>query len=127
MEDIEIILSMAGTALGLLITTITFLAKFLQNSKNKKVAEAAQKVAENIIKIGNAVLPFVEKAETFVNYTGAEKKEYVMSQAIKFAVDHNIPFDMELVSNKIEEIVTATKSINARDKDKIAAKSEGKL
>lgn len=112
MENLEIILSMAGTLLGLLITAITFLAKFLTNAK-------AKKVAENIIKIGNAILPFVQNAETFVNYSGAEKKEYVMTQATKFAVENGIPFDAELIAAKIEELVKLTKSVNARDKDKI--------
>lgn len=107
MEDIQIILSIAATAIGLLITTVTFLAKFITNSK-------AKKIAENIIKIGNAILPFVQEAEKFVSYSGSEKKEYVLTKANQFAIDNGIKFDVELVSAKIEEIVAATKLINAR-------------
>ena len=31
MENLEIIISVAGAALGLLVTTVTFLAKFIKN------------------------------------------------------------------------------------------------
>lgn len=111
MENLQIILSVAGTALGLLITTATFLLKFIKSTK-------AKKILESVIKIGNAVTPCVEKAETFLNYTGAEKKNFVMTEAAKFAIAHKIPFDEKLVSDKIEELVKLTKSVNAREQDK---------
>lgn len=111
MKDIEIILSIAGTALGLLITTLTFIAKFVTNAR-------AKKTIENTVKIGNAILPYIQEAEKFINYSGAEKKQYVLTKATQFALDNNIKLDIGLVEEKIEEIVTATKLVNAREKDK---------
>ena len=107
MENLEIILSAAGTALGLLVTTVTFLAKFIKNAK-------AKKVAENIVKIGNAMIPYIQEAETFLNYSGEEKKQYVMTKANQFAIDNNIPFDAEAVSDKIEELIGLTKQVNVK-------------
>lgn len=103
--NLEVILSVAGTALGLLITTITFLSKFLESAK-------AKKVAENIVKIGEAMIPYIEQAEAFVHYSGAEKKEYVLTKANRFAIENDIKFDAEAVSNKIEELVDLTKKVN---------------
>lgn len=110
MENLEIILSIAGTAVGLLITTVTFLLKFINNAK-------AKKILEGVAKIGNAVLPYIKEAETFVNYSGIEKKEYVMTKANQFAIDNGIDFDFDLVSDKIEELVLLTKKVNSRSKD----------
>ena len=107
MENLEIILSAAGTALGLLVTTVTFLAKFIKNAK-------AKKVAENIVKIGNAMIPYIQEAETFLNYSGEEKKQYVMTKANQFAIDNNIPFNAEAVSDKIEELIGLTKQVNVK-------------
>ena len=107
MENLEIILSVAGTALGLLVTTVTFLTKFIKNAK-------AKKVAENIVKIGNAMIPYIQEAETFLNYSGEEKKQYVMTKANQFAIDNNIPFDAEAVSDKIEELIGLTKQVNVK-------------
>lgn len=112
MENLNYILSLAGTAVGLLITTVTFLAKFVKSAK-------AKKIAEQIGAIGNAVLPYIEQAETFVNYSGAEKKEYVLTKANQFAIDNKMPFDPSAVADKIEELVKLTKTVNGRDKDKI--------
>ena len=113
MKDLEIIISIAGTAVGFLVTAITFIAKFIKSVK-------AKRAAENLIQIANAVLPCIEQAEKFGHYSGAEKKEYVMTKANQFAIARGITFNPALVSTKIEELVKLTKQVNARDKDKQA-------
>ena len=107
MENLEIILSIAATAIGLLVTTITFLVKFIKNGKLKRAAE-------HIVKIGNAIVPYIEQAEKFIGYSGEEKKEYVMTKANQFAIEKGIDFDANAVSNKIEELVSLTKQVNVR-------------
>ena len=107
MENLQIILSIASAALGLLITSVTFLAGFLKNAN-------AKKVAENIVKIGEAVLPYIKQAESFNDYSGKEKKEFVMTKANQFAIENNIAFDSIAVSERIEELICLTKSVNAK-------------
>lgn len=111
MENFELIVSLAGAALGLFITTATFLAKFVKNAKLKKAAEQT-------IEICNAILPYIEEAETFVNYSGEEKKAYVMTKVNQYAIENGISFDKELVDNEIEEMVKLSKEVNSREKDK---------
>ena len=106
MENLELILSAAGTALGLLVTTLTLLAKFIGSAK-------AKKVAEQTIEIANAVLPYIEEAEKFTNYSGKEKKEYVMTKANQYAIANGIRFDAEAVSAEVEELIGLTKQVNA--------------
>lgn len=107
MENLEVILSIAGTAVGLLITTLTFLSGFIKNAK-------AKKAMENVVKIGNAVIPYIEEAEAFIHYSGTEKKQYVLTKANRFAIDNNLKFDEQAVSEKIEELVALTKQVNKR-------------
>lgn len=107
MENLKIIISISSTALGLLITTITFISKFVSNAK-------AKKAMENIVQIGNAVIPYIEEAETFVHYSGEEKKQFVMTKANRFAIEHKIKFDEQAVSERIEELVSLTKQVNKR-------------
>ena len=113
MKDMEIILSISGTALGFLATAVTFMLKFIKNAKEKRACE-------QVIKISSAVIPYIEQAESFAHYSGAEKKEYVMTKANQFAITHGITFNAKLVSQKIEELVKLTKEVNKRDKDKQA-------
>ena len=112
MKNVEIILSLCGTIAGLVVTAVTFLAKFIQNAK-------AKRVCEQVIKIGNAVIPYIEQAESFAHYSGEEKKEFVMTKANQYAIENDIAFNAELVSTKIEELVKLTKKVNKREKDKI--------
>lgn len=110
MKEVELILSIAGTALCFLVTAITFLAKFVKSAKAKKVCEQA-------IEIGNAVIPYIEEAENFLHYSGTEKKAFVMTKANQYAIDNGISFDQEAVSQKVEELVKLTKEVNKREKD----------
>lgn len=114
MENFELIVSAAGAATGLLITTVTFFSQFIRNAK-------AKKKAQNVIKISNAIVPYIEEAETFLNYSGEEKKQYVMTKANQFAIENGFKFDEEAVSAKIEELVALTKQVNRRIKDVVGA------
>lgn len=105
MKNLEIILSLCGTIIGLLITVFTFLLKTVSSVRAKRVAEQA-------ISIGNAVLPYIREAEKFTGLSGAEKKAYVMTKVSQFAMDNCIPFDSIQVSAKIEELVELTKQVN---------------
>jgi hypothetical protein len=111
MENLELILSSASAGAGLLATSVTFLVKFIKSAK-------AKKIAENVIKICAAVVPLIEQAERFSDYSGEEKKEFVMTKANQFAIDNGMPFDKALVSEKVEELVDLSKQINKREKDK---------
>jgi hypothetical protein len=107
MRNLQVILSLVGTILGLLITVLTFAVKTLKNVK-------AKRIAEQTIKIGNAVLPFIKEAEKFTAYSGEEKKAYVMTKANQFALTNHIAFDENQVSNKVEELVALTKQVNIK-------------
>lgn len=65
--NLELFISIVGTVISLIITTITFFAKFIKNKK-------AKVIAENVVDIGNAILPLISQAEKLVHYTGEEKK-----------------------------------------------------
>jgi len=110
MQDLSLILSTIGTAAGLLITTITFLLKFIKNAK-------AKHAAESLLAISRAIIPYIEQAEQFVNYTGQEKKQYVMTKANQFAIEHGIEFDAGKVSDKVEKLVKLGKTINKTETD----------
>lgn len=119
MESLEVILSLAGAALGLLVAAATFIVKFLKKSK-------AKKAAEQVIEIGNAILPYIEQAEKFVHYTGEEKKEYVMTKANQYALENGIEFDAEYIGDKVEELIALTKQVNSKESGETeSTKSEG--
>ena len=106
-----------GTAVSFLVTALTFILKFIQSAK-------AKRVAEQTIKIGNAVLPYIKQAEEFIHYSGTEKKEFVMTKANQFAIEQGIPFNFEIVSQKVEELVKLTKEVNRREKDRTVATAQ---
>lgn len=108
MPELHVILSLSGTILGLLITIATLLLKVIKNTQ-------ARKFCEQSLKIANAVLPFIQEAEQLVNYTGAEKKAYVMTKANQFAISNKMKFDETQVSQKVEELVQLTKQVNERE------------
>ena len=105
MIDIDIYLSLLGTSLGLLITTLTFLTKFIKSIKLRKFAL-------NILKITKEVMPFIEEAEKFIHFSGVEKKAYVMTKATQIVINNKMKIKEEDLSNTIDELVNLTNHVN---------------
>jgi len=111
MENLTAIISISCTALGLLVTTITFIVRFARSLKEKRAAQ-------NTLKLCEALTGFISAAEKFSNYSGNEKKEFVLTRANRFTMDNKLPFDIAFVEGKIEELMRLSKEVNQREKDK---------
>ena len=99
MDKIKIIISLLATTLSLLFTTSLSLFKFINSKKlNKKIID--------LMKI----------AKEFTNYSGIEKKEYVLTKLNQLSIDNKVNFDIEKASSKIEELISLSKNVNAKEK-----------
>jgi hypothetical protein len=114
LEELEVMLFVGGTVLGLAGTALTFIVKFVKSAK-------AKRRAEQLAKIGDALIPYIEQAEKFTHYSGAEKKEYVLTKANRFAMEKGFEFNAAEAEAKLEELVALSRQVNARDKDKYAS------
>lgn len=105
MENLELILSLAGTALSLFIACVLFIVKLISGYMTKKKLK-------NSYVLLDAVAPLMEIAETFTSYSGEEKKEYVLTKVNQFAIENGINFDLQAVTKKIEELIELSKKVN---------------
>jgi len=112
MQNLPTIISISCTALGLLVTAITFIVRFIKSLKEKRLAQDTLKICE-------ALKGFVASAEKFLNYSAQEKKEFALTKANQFAIDNKIPFNAAFIGDKIEELVRLSKQVNVRDKDRM--------
>lgn len=99
-------------ALGLLVTLVI------------SVVSAVKK--KNWDKVKSAIEEYVKEAE-ILNADGTVKKEIVMSKARTLCSILHIRFDDKKISSVIEGIVTLTKSVNAREKDKTQKTTEEQI
>ncbi len=107
MENIKEIITIASAALGLIATITGFLIPLVKNVKAKNKLTALNKLSATL-------QAFIVEAEAFTNFSGAEKKEYVMTKANRYALENKIAFDADAVSDKVEEIVELSKKVNKR-------------
>ena len=99
MNKIKIIISLLATTLSLLFASSLSLFKFINSKKlNKKIID--------LIKI----------AKEFTNYSGLEKKEYVLTKLNQLSIDNKFNFYIEKASSKIEELISLSKNVNAKEK-----------
>ena len=108
MQNFELILSLAGTAVSLFVACLTTVLKLVKNVRLRHRQEG-------VMTLLTAVAPIVEIAESFSNYTGAEKKEYVLTKINQFAIENGIEYDADAVSDKIEQLVDFSKQVNKRE------------
>ena len=109
--DLEVILSILGTLLGMVVTILTFIIKL---SKSKKV----RKTAEEMLLVSNKLCEYVEAAEEFKNYTGEEKKNFVLTKMNQFTLDNNFNFNSDYIVEKLESLIATTKKVNVKSSDK---------
>lgn len=72
----------------------------------------SKKILQDESDLLNAVAPIMEIAEKFTNYSGAEKKEYVLTRINQLAIENGIKYDSDAVSEKIEQLIQLTKEVN---------------
>lgn len=109
--NLEVFLSLLGTILGFMISVFTLILKL---SKNKKI----RKTAEQMLRITDEISRLMIEAEQFKNYTGEEKKNYVLTKINQYSIENRIPFSSDTISEKLEEMIELTKNVNAEEKRK---------
>lgn len=105
MEKLEIILSLGGTVISFIITLIVVIIKLIKWKKNYKSLEEEKELYD-------LVDDLMSIAETYNNYLGKEKKEYVMTKLNQFAIENEIDFDKEKVDERIEKLIKLSKNVN---------------
>lgn len=105
MEKLEIILSLGGTVISFIITLIFVIIKLIKWKKNYKSLEEEKELYD-------LVDDLMSIAETYNNYLGKEKKEYVITKLNQFAIENEIDFDKEKVDERIEKLIKLSKNVN---------------
>lgn len=108
MEKLEYIFSLVGTVLSFLVALLTLVVKLMKVLKDKSVTEDREKLVEKLLEL-------VVEAEGILDYSGKEKKAYVMEKISEFASETDIEADLEFISAEIEKLVELSKQVNARD------------
>lgn len=107
MENSEWILSLAATALSLLVACISFVIKLVKVVREKIKAKKFDELMDSIA-------PIMELAETHTEYSGADKKAYVLEKVSKYAAENGLIFEAQAVADKIEELVKFSKQVNKK-------------
>ena len=91
---------------------LTIICSFLIFIKYKIKKKQVSKVIENKEELMKKIIPYIEEAEKFINFSGEEKKEYVMTKLKGYAIDCGIDFDENGISDKVEELIELSKKVN---------------
>lgn len=107
MENLHIILSVGGAAVGLLFSTIIFVVKF-------RLAMREKDATAQHLTVRDALLGLIGEAEKLATLTGEQKKAYVVAKINDFIAQNGFSVDADAISRAIDEIVALTKSVNTK-------------
>ena len=110
--NISEILTWVVFGISFLSGLVSILIPYLKTAKAKKNAEKFVKALSGLELICKNIQPLVVKAEQFRNFSGVERKEWVMTQLRIIALKNSIVFDESAVSEKVEEVVSTTNKVN---------------
>lgn len=100
--NLDMIWNIAVIVFFISTTGIVYVKKVIDKIKNGKLIEILGLTKE-----------FVKEAETHVNFSGAEKKEYVMNKLKIFSMENKMNITDEELSDMIERDVDLTKTVNS--------------
>lgn len=106
LENLDLTITIVSAVISLVLTIVIFAIKLANTIKQKKTIENEQDLLD-------AVGPIMEIAEKLSNYTGQEKKEYVLTKVNQLAIENKVKYDETKISAKIEELISLTKNVNA--------------
>lgn len=93
----------------LAVAVISAILAFLSTMKGK-IGKKAKDISSQI----STIIPIIEDAEAFENYSGLEKLNYVLTKYRLFCVENKLVFNEDAVKSVIERIINFTKNVNAK-------------
>lgn len=136
MDTVKIILSFIPLLLGAVTAITTFVFSWKARNKAKKEAELAKTEEEKAkaeadlkaaeLAMEQAAKSFISDAETMYKTVdellkargqsaGSLKKETVLAKLRTYAIEKGYTLDVSVWSDKIDELVKFTKSVNAKN------------
>ena len=106
--------------IGFIITLASAIGMFAKMTGSVKAA----RLEKALNQVAGYAQDAVESAEEFNNYTGAEKKQYALTQINQLCIENGINFDMTQASDLIEKYVSLSQKVNARHKAEEEAAGE---
>ncbi len=106
-ENLEMIISFVATLVSFMSALIVYIVKYVKSVKSRIRAN-------NEIKVYDTLISLVEEAERYTNFTGSEKKTYVLTRILKFMTDNKIELSFEDIEGKIEDYITLSKKVNVK-------------
>ena len=110
LETIMQIVYITLIALSLLSTILTLIIKTTKNNKVKKNAETTY----NIVK---KIQDLIINAESFTNYSGSEKLNFVITRMKEFSLTNNLALTEEKITELVENEITLSRDVNAKNKN----------
>lgn len=110
LETIMQIVYIALIALSLLSTILTLIIKKAKNNKVKKNAEITYKIVKKIQDL-------IINAESFINYSGKEKLNFVITGMKEYSLINNLALSEEKITELVENEITLSNYVNTNKKN----------
>lgn len=111
MENYETILGYVSTVLILVLTTITYIIKFIEKQREiKKMNDS------NLLELELERL--MMEAETLFD-DGETREKFVIDRLRAYSLDYKIISNFDQLQNKIAKVISLSKEINVNRKEKL--------
>lgn len=97
---------------AVLIAFKTLRAGKVKKTESGETTEDGETILTNLSTYATMLLKLITKADTFQHYSGAEKLQYVLSNAMTQLITNGEAYDEETVTNDVNNLVAFTKSVN---------------
>lgn len=91
--------------LSVLFTILSVYVKSVKYEKSQKISKAE-------IELNHILLMLMAEAEKYINYSGEEKRAYVLTRVKEIFLNKKLSMHSDLVEEKIESYIQLSKNVN---------------
>jgi len=104
-----------GVKKGKLKTTLNLTEEEL-NSAMDSLTQTTEdlKISNKLVNVSNVLMELVQNAESFKNYTGTEKLNYVLTKYQLYCLQNSLNYNEDCAKTEIEKIIDVTKNVNTK-------------
>ena len=119
-QNVELLvdfLKMVSLAITILIAIVIKVKSSKKQSlteKEKEKLEVWANRAEQLNQVQKEIMSYIPLAEQFINFTGKDKREWVLTKVNQFCLNNGIIYDDSKSEELLENAIELTKRVNKR-------------
>ena len=122
--EIKELVYLVLVVISIILSIVAWILRKSSNKKAQNIAANLEGLASNALSINNLAQKYITLAEQFIEYSGDDKKQWVISHIKEECINAGIKYEDATIDKAIENLIAFSKKVNTNDIKRIEQQEE---